>query len=113
MDDLISRKQLLNEIEHNHPEYNDGQDIADWQMQCIINAPTVAVQPVKCGKWIWDNNGIDWDIGAWVCSECGMRNANIHSNGYEGNPYIWSGTRFCPNCGAKMDREAKHEENKD
>ena len=26
MNDLISREQLLNEIEHNHPEYNDGQD---------------------------------------------------------------------------------------
>lgn len=48
--DLISRAALIKEIEHGkHPEFYDGQDIADWQMQCIENAPAVdAVPVVRC-----------------------------------------------------------------
>lgn len=47
--DLISREALIKEIEHGkHPEFYDGQDIADWQMQCIENAPAMdAVEVVR------------------------------------------------------------------
>ena len=67
------------------------------------------LEPVRYGKWVWNNDAIDWNIGAWVCSECGGRNENIHTGkpdtveGFGTNPYIWAGSRFCPNCGAKME----------
>lgn len=68
----------------------------------IEHIPAVDAEPVRHGKWIWNENGMDWNIGAWVCSECGMRNENIHSD-MKLNPYIWAGTKYCPNCGARMD----------
>ena len=59
-----------------------------------------AVKP-KRGKWIWDKDAIDWNIGAWVCSNCHVRNDNIpHSEIIF--PLRWSGSKFCPNCGADM-----------
>ena len=58
----------------------------------------------KHGKWIWDPNSYDWGIGAWVCSECRGRNANIAARESE-NPYAWVGTKFCPNCGVNMERQ--------
>ena len=67
------------------------------------------LKPVRYGKWIWNNDAIDWNIGAWVCSECGGRNENIHTGkpdtveSFGINPYIWAESRFCPNCGAKME----------
>ena len=73
---------------------SDNKDIKGY----IEHQPTI--EP-KRGEWIWDKDGIDWNIGAWRCSECGSRNANIGCNGNE-NPMRWSGSRFCPNCGADM-----------
>lgn len=59
---------------------------------------------LKHGYWVWDKNGMDWNIGAWRCSECGARNSNIGSSGTPmlDNPMNWSGSKFCPNCGVKM-----------
>lgn len=62
--------------------------------------------------WVWDDDAIDWGLGAWVCSRCHGRNANIHAGkpGYDdsvcANPYSWAGAQYCPNCGAPM-RERK------
>lgn len=66
------------------------------------------VQPIRHGRWIWDNDAIDWGLGAWVCSECHGRNENIHAGkpGYDHtigmSPYHWAGSAFCPNCGCAM-----------
>lgn len=66
------------------------------------------LEPVRHGKWVWNNDAIDYGIGAWVCSECLGRNENIHAaepgtvKAFSTNPYIYAGTKFCPNCGAKM-----------
>ena len=78
----------------------------------IDNMPTIEER--KTGKWVYDENGMDWNIPAWRCSKCGGRNDMIPiSTQYKGaprrvvNPYLWAGSRFCPHCGAKM--EDKHE----
>ena len=75
-------------------DYEQLKFILDKQIEHGLTEP-------KRGEWIWDKDGIDWNIGAWRCSECGSRNANIGCNGNE-NPMRWSGSRFCPNCGADM-----------
>lgn len=108
MTDLISRSELLDKIySDKRPTFYDGVDVANWQMNCIYCAPAIEAEPVRHGKWVWNNDAIDWGIGAWVCSECGGRNENIHAakpgtvKAYT-NPYIYAGTKFCPNCGARM-----------
>ena len=58
----------------------------------ISTMPTEDVQPVKHGKWIAINNS-----SKKYCSECGVEFKIL---AYEINDY-----RFCPYCGAKMDKE--------
>lgn len=58
----------------------------------------------KHGHWVLDPDGMDWNIPAWCCSECHCRNDNIPPNMEKVNPLRWSGSKFCPNCGAQMER---------
>ena len=62
------------------------------------------VAPIVHGKWIWNPNGMDWGLGAWQCSECCNRNSNLPVN-HNINPLASMGSKYCPNCGAKMDLE--------
>ena len=59
------------------------------------------VAGVRHGKWKYDPNGMDWGLGAWVCSVCGCKNNNLGTS-ERINPYLFSGSKFCPNCGARM-----------
>lgn len=59
------------------------------EVDIIATVPTADVQPVKCGQWIIKGQEI-------YCSECGTESSY--------NPFGASQfTRFCPNCGARMD----------
>lgn len=78
----------------------------------LRNAPTVDAVPVRHGKWLYDPNGMDWNLPAWVCSECHQKNDMIptHIWGKDSmirvtKPLRWAGSKFCPNCGARMDEE--------
>lgn len=68
----------------------------------IEEEPTIEAEPVVYGKWEWNENAIDWGLGAWVCSKCYSTNDNIHAKKDE-NPLFWKGSQRCPVCGAKMD----------
>lgn len=72
--------------------------------QYIDQEPASDVVEVKHGKWIWDPNGMDWGLGTWQCSECACRNNNLPMNNRI-NPLVFSGSKYCPNCGAKMGAE--------
>ena len=63
----------------------------------------------KHGYWVLDPDGMDWNIPAWKCSECHCKNDNIPPNLEKTNPLRWSGSKFCPNCGAKMDEKVMHD----
>ena len=58
----------------------------------------------KTGEWILDPNGMDWNIPAWRCSECGFvaTHIGVEPNGLGDSPLIWSGSKFCPQCGARI-----------
>lgn len=58
----------------------------------------------KRGKWILDPDGMDWNISAWRCSECGFvaTHIRVEPNGLGGNPLNWAGSKFCPQCGARI-----------
>ena len=75
-----------------------------FDRQRIKELPAADVEEVKHGKWIWDPNGMDWGLGTWQCSECACRNNNLPMNNRI-NPLVFSGSKYCPNCGAKMDLE--------
>ena len=76
--------------------------------QLYIDALTL-LKEQKHGHWVFDPDGIDWNIPAWCCSECHCRNYNIPPNIEKVNPLRWEGSKFCPNCGAKMDEEVKQD----
>lgn len=74
-----------------HNAYDTGKRAAD-------------VVEVKHGKWEYDPDGNDWGLGAWRCSLCQCKNDNL-GMGKHINPYQFAGSKYCPNCGAKMDGE--------
>lgn len=103
-----SKEYLLAEIDDLADEFSEidenGLHSERWcgimdAKQIIMNAPSVSDRPQ--GEWIWDKDGIDWNIGAWRCSNCHGRNANL-PNDETIIPLQWSGSNFCPNCGARM-----------
>ena len=99
MDEYISKTLLLDTI---------STDIAiphnercAQLLEAILNAPKVNVREFEYAKWYYDPNGMDWGLGAWKCSNCHTKNDNL--GGSENiNPYMFAGSKFCPQCGAVM-----------
>ncbi|MGN0502911.1 MAG: hypothetical protein ACI4HN_08295 [Ruminococcus sp.] len=78
------------------------QRLSDYNIPCNIdvyylikNMPTADVQEVRCGKWIYVAGGFGW--ADCKCSECG------YTDTFEDCTECFY--NFCPNCGAKMDKE--------
>ena len=78
--------------------YNDYSMVFDT----IDNFPAADVAPVRHGKWIYNPNGMDFNLGAWECSVCTQKNNNLPCS-RNISPYICVGSKYCPNCGARMD----------
>jgi hypothetical protein len=53
------------------------------------------------GEWHYNPDGMDWGLGAWQCSLCGCRNDNLPMD-KNIKPLRWAGSKYCPNCEAKM-----------
>lgn len=102
MSDYISRETLIGKVEKHYcaPCKEQGGDLGgDWCRFCVTNSvlekvrgiPAADVAPVVHGRKIEDEG-----IGVfYLCSLCG-----------ECLPY---GANYCPNCGAKMDKEETNE----
>lgn len=73
---------------NNIEEWLVNQYNADWIMRFIETAPTADVQEVKHGKWVYH-----YRLKKFVCLECGYETKHKPDFNY------------CPNCGAKMDKE--------
>ena len=100
MSEYIERERLLEVLERTFG-YTHGGSV---MKQLIETQPAADVSPVRHGKWIWDPNGMDFGLGAWECSECAVINNNLPVN-VKVNPFLFSGSNYCPNCGARMDEE--------
>lgn len=114
---MTDRGKVLEGLEHCISDEHPCED-CPYKKKCIREGWIVALQKdvlellkeqpeQKHGHWVLDPDGMDWNIPAWRCSICGCRNDNIPSNLERTNPRRWSGSRFCPNCGAIMDEEVK------
>lgn len=106
MSDLISRQGALAKIRtrlqdwaaYGNEEYRRGLYACE---DMIISLPSA--EP-KTGEWKLDLNGMDWNIPAWRCSECGFvaNYIGVEANGLGNNPMNWAGSKFCPQCGARI-----------
>ena len=105
--DLISRSALL-EAFGEEPLVWDSRDREDVQMhndwldytKLVKDAPAVDAVPVRTGRWVMTLYATTSKRGRVIsnkrfsCSECGYSNGRKQSD-------------YCPNCGAKMDKEAE------
>lgn len=91
-------KKTKNDCEH----YPD-KVVCDFAIRMVNLMPTADVQEVRHGKNITTMNPVD----EFECSECGFV-CEIHENIYD-DEYTLDCQReynpkFCPECGAKMDK---------
>lgn len=93
MAEYIEREALIESL-HNHYEVrNPNQNaIMDEVCMMVFNTAAADVVPARHGKWV--NKG---DYA--VCTECGER-SGMQYDGVEPIPLM---TKFCSNCGSKMD----------
>lgn len=74
-----------------------ADDYAYAAAKLLDTVPTANVQEVRHGKWIYEDSDIGWaDYKCSACGECFVLEAGTPQE----NEY-----NFCPNCGAKMDKE--------
>ena len=86
-------------------DVSESEVINDFE-KVIDAVPTADVAPVRHGRWIYNPNGMDFNLGAWECSVCTQKNNNLPCN-RNISPYICVGSKYCPNCGAKMGGEGE------
>ncbi len=97
-DDNISRQAVLSIL--NGFEVMDGHT----DQQRAIHMVELLPSTDRIGHWVLDPDGNDWNLPAWVCSECHRKNDNIGvvKKGMGSDPRSWAGSKFCPECGARM-----------
>lgn len=78
--------------------YNGFSDTYDKAMilGLVDEQPTVDVEPVRHGRWIY--KGVRGRFPVCECSVCG----NVENADWA---VLGDNVNYCPNCGAKMDKE--------
>ena len=100
MKEYIERAALKRELAPY--EENDFSQQMDVILAIVDAQPTADVAPVRHGRWIPEacesvskrNRLIEYRV--YSCSICGRSNGRVKK-------------RYCPNCGARMDKEDEHE----
>lgn len=128
MPELIDRNELRRRIYERFGQYStkviatveEGKIIEDWAfLEPFLNAaPTIEAEPVRHGQWIAklpyeDETVKDLEFQI-VCSRCDEQNSSIEFD--ENSVPIaktFYQTRYCPNCGAKMDEPPESEVQED
>ena len=112
MSDYIDRQAAIDAIEElilPNPKGAVAEGINSFVWRCAINCAEErighlpSIEPVKHGRWIIkDNPGTGWY--RVTCSECGEDVTSVAPviGFFPNAKVIWD---YCPDCGAKMDRE--------
>lgn len=93
-DELKAKVEAMVEHKIQESDYDYGRNqILDYVADILIeDAPTIEAEPVKHGEWKYyhykDIN--DVYVGVCECTVCKQREYSEH--------------KYCPNCGAKMDK---------
>ena len=97
---LINADELLQEIETLGRDAGFYKPIYDGFINTIKHSQAVDAEPVRHGQWETKEYTTEDSFDDWivihheeVCSECGKGQGER--------------SKFCPNCGAKMDGEAE------
>ena len=104
--DFISRDYTVENMENYPWDTEHDKNAAIHLVRELV--PAADVVEVKHGKWNYNPDGMDWGLCAWECSLCGCTNHNLPME-ESIKPLMWAGSKYCPNCGAKMDGERKEE----
>lgn len=98
MNDNISRQAVLDLIQKSVP--SEEATTGSLLYTSVKQLPSTD----RIGHWILDPDGMDWNLPAWICSECHHKNDNIGvvEKGIGADPRNWGGSKFCPECGARM-----------
>lgn len=102
MAEYIDKEFLIDTIEELKSKALPKALLFDHLKKVIEIFPTEDFAPVKHGHWVYNQNGHDWGLGAWECSLCHSVNNNLPID-KRFSPYVYAGSKYCPNCGAKMD----------
>lgn len=105
-DEYISREAIKNALVDTFKSRIGASRIPTWNdaFDAVTNLPPATdVVEVVHASWVWNPDGMDWGIGAWVCGKCKSRPETWWNTVKECHPLRCSGSRYCGNCGAKMD----------
>lgn len=102
MAEYIDKEFVIDTIEELKSKALPKALLFDHLKKVIEIFPTEDFAPVKHGHWVYNQNGHDWGLGAWECSLCHSVNNNLPID-KRFSPYVYAGSKYCPNCGAKMD----------
>ena len=91
----MSEQRLIDANKINFKEIIGGEsdfakDVREAVQTFINSQPTIKAKPVRHGKWILDFLS-PYRRNHYKCSACGKRSAKS--------------SLYCPECGAKMDKE--------
>lgn len=105
MSDSISRQAAIEHLKkrlyetalNNDAEHPYYEEMADNRVSVWLGeVPTI--EPVKHGKWVLDGNG-------YVLYKCTVCNSLCTvASGSVPEEQMYKAFKFCPNCGAKMER---------
>ena len=98
---LIDKDALVKQFDGNIEYFTANETI-----EIIDNAPVIDAVEVRHGEWIREDETQALLSVMWHCSECKV---TLEMNGIY-TP-IGVGYKFCPNCGAKMDKRGESEGN--
>ena len=98
--DNISRHAVIQLIYNSYYNLAESSEDVDSMIEDVEALPSTD----RIGHWILDPDGNDWNLPAWICSECHRKNDNIGvvEKGIGSDPRNWGGSKFCPECGARM-----------
>lgn len=106
MSDLISRQDAIDTIRkfQTYKLFEKDNMLLVDQAEVMTELMMLPSAESKTGKWVLDPNGMDWNIPAWRCSECGFvaNYIGVEVKGIGNNPMNWAGSKFCPQCGARI-----------
>ena len=80
---------------------SDGKNYILLQIEHLSDIPTAKAQIVVQGTWIKDVDD-EYEF-TYICSKCGSNCTS--SVNIENNTKTMYRTKYCPNCGARMDGE--------
>lgn len=77
------------------------RDIAVHQLKNDYGVNFGEARPTA--KWIWNPDGIDWNIGGWQCEKCGFINGLLPAPPVYIPITDYAASHYCAQCGVKMD----------